>query len=312
MAAQFQYASLTPTTSLPTIVPGTGSGGNLLMHTIATASGTRSTDTTAYVCWYGTTSCASQSNNQMGWELDLTVKKGVGLAPDVAEQVLFNPLVVSHFFNTNTDIPTLAEALTCDTNSEQSFSVGISMATGDASAGFPTTNTATAYSYFTNTAVGTIAVATQASGTSTAVQASDGSQCLRVPEERWHRRYARHQPAQDRGQRRHAGSPDLDEDALNDEKAKQMTLSFHPRRCARGFTLIEVMIAVAIVGILVAVAFPAYNQSVRKSRRSDAKAALLDLAQREERYFSTTNQYTDVGARHWAMRPARRSRWRAR
>ncbi len=72
-----------------------------------------------------------------------------------------------------------------------------------------------------------------------------------------------------------------------------MTLSSSMQRNGRGFTLIEVMIAVAIVGILVAIAFPAYNQSVRKSRRSDAKAALLDLAQREERYMSTTNVYTD-------------------
>ena len=72
-----------------------------------------------------------------------------------------------------------------------------------------------------------------------------------------------------------------------------MTLSIHAgRRHARGFTLIEMMITVAIIGILVAVAFPAYNQSVVKSRRSDAKTALLDLAQREERYLSTANQYT--------------------
>jgi type IV pilus assembly protein PilE len=72
-----------------------------------------------------------------------------------------------------------------------------------------------------------------------------------------------------------------------------MTLSLPVRRSVRGFTLIEVMVAVAIVGILLAIAFPAYNQSARKSRRSDAKAALLDLAQREERYMSTTNQYTN-------------------
>jgi type IV pilus assembly protein PilE len=65
-----------------------------------------------------------------------------------------------------------------------------------------------------------------------------------------------------------------------------------PRTGQRGFTLIEVMIAVAIIGILLRLAFPAYQNSVMKSRRADAKTALLDLAQREERYLAMSNQYT--------------------
>ena len=62
-----------------------------------------------------------------------------------------------------------------------------------------------------------------------------------------------------------------------------------------GFTLIELMIAVAIIGILVRLAYPAYTQSVLKSHRAEAKAALLDLASREERYFGTANQYSATG-----------------
>jgi len=71
-----------------------------------------------------------------------------------------------------------------------------------------------------------------------------------------------------------------------------MNLPNPARRAQRGFTLIELMIVVAIIGILAAVAYPAYNSSVRKSRRADAKTALLDLAQREERFMSTGNTYS--------------------
>lgn len=72
-----------------------------------------------------------------------------------------------------------------------------------------------------------------------------------------------------------------------------MHIPFPPRRRAQGgFTLIELMIAVAIIGILLRLAVPAYLNSVKKTRRTDAKTALLDIAQREERYLSTSNIYT--------------------
>jgi len=56
--------------------------------------------------------------------------------------------------------------------------------------------------------------------------------------------------------------------------------------------LIELMITVLIVAILAAIALPTYKNQIRKSRRVDAKTALLDLAGREERYFNTNNAYT--------------------
>ncbi|WP_198085360.1 type IV pilin protein [Variovorax sp. E3] len=67
-------------------------------------------------------------------------------------------------------------------------------------------------------------------------------------------------------------------------------------RAGAGFTLIEVMIVVAIVAILAAIAYPAYTKQVQKSRRTDAKTALLDLVTREERYFTMNNAYTSTPA----------------
>jgi len=67
-------------------------------------------------------------------------------------------------------------------------------------------------------------------------------------------------------------------------------------RTARGFTLIELVVALIISAILVAIAIPGYSAYVRKGRRTDAKTALLDLASLEERYFSTTNLYTQAAS----------------
>lgn len=59
-----------------------------------------------------------------------------------------------------------------------------------------------------------------------------------------------------------------------------------------GFTLIELMIAVAIIAILAMIAYPSYQQYVLKSHRVDAKTALLDLATRQERFFTLQNVYS--------------------
>ena len=64
----------------------------------------------------------------------------------------------------------------------------------------------------------------------------------------------------------------------------------------KGFTLIEVMIVVAIIGILAAVAYPSYQDHVRKSRRAEAQSALMGLAAAMERHFTATNSYTGAGA----------------
>lgn len=62
-----------------------------------------------------------------------------------------------------------------------------------------------------------------------------------------------------------------------------------------GFTLIELMIAVAIVGILAALAYPSYQDSVRKTHRAEAQGDLMELASFMERYFTENNSYTDGG-----------------
>jgi type IV pilus assembly protein PilE len=74
-------------------------------------------------------------------------------------------------------------------------------------------------------------------------------------------------------------------------KLRQITNAVPP--CA-GFTLIELMITLAIGAILAAIAIPMYQKQVQQSRRTDARTAVLDLAGREERYLSVSASYTNV------------------
>lgn len=61
----------------------------------------------------------------------------------------------------------------------------------------------------------------------------------------------------------------------------------------RGFTLIEVMIVVVIIGILAAIALPSYQEYVIRGNRTEGQALLVDAAARQERYFAQNNTYAD-------------------
>ncbi len=63
-----------------------------------------------------------------------------------------------------------------------------------------------------------------------------------------------------------------------------------------GFTLIEIMIVVSIVGILLAIALPQYSGYMTKAARNDAKSTMLNIAQMEERYYSNNATYILISA----------------
>jgi len=66
-------------------------------------------------------------------------------------------------------------------------------------------------------------------------------------------------------------------------------------RKPHGFTLVELLVVMAAVAILAAIAYPAYSDSVAKGRRAQARAALLELLQQQERYRTQYNCYLPFG-----------------
>lgn len=72
--------------------------------------------------------------------------------------------------------------------------------------------------------------------------------------------------------------------ALNAERSRRAAPS-------AGFTLIEIMVAIVIVGILAAVALPAYKEQVARGKRTDMQTVLLEDAQYMQRYYAANNAY---------------------
>lgn len=63
---------------------------------------------------------------------------------------------------------------------------------------------------------------------------------------------------------------------------------------SKAFTLIELMVVLVVIGILAAIAYPNYTEYVRRGKRAEAKAALMEGAQALERYYSTHGSYLDA------------------
>ena len=68
------------------------------------------------------------------------------------------------------------------------------------------------------------------------------------------------------------------------------------KRSNNGFTLMELMIVIAIIGIIAAIALPSYQNYVIRTHRTDASAALLGFSQAMERYFMENNSYLGAAA----------------
>ena len=70
----------------------------------------------------------------------------------------------------------------------------------------------------------------------------------------------------------------------------------HSFKQSNGFTLIELMITVAIIGILATIAYPSYQQYIQRSSRSAAQSQMMEIANRQQQYFLANRAYADKSA----------------
>jgi len=64
-------------------------------------------------------------------------------------------------------------------------------------------------------------------------------------------------------------------------------------KTGRGFTLVELLIAIAVVSVLIGVAVPSYRQHVIRGKRSAAQAAMMDIANRQQQFLLANRRYAD-------------------
>ncbi len=82
-----------------------------------------------------------------------------------------------------------------------------------------------------------------------------------------------------------------------------------PINSVRGFTLIEMMVVMAIMGILVAIALPLYSDHLLKSKLAEGHSALMDWRLRQEQYFQDNRTYVSAGTTCGAAAPTSVKYW---